>query len=206
MPRLRCERSFDASITDVFAALVRMLALRRWDPGIAAFGELSLPRAGCRYARQTPTALREGRVVEIIRPVSVTLVETLHDPPCRVALRHRWRVHPVEPSTLLRLSEIPTIVGVKEASGNLSQMCAVCRDAPEGFSVLSGDDAFTLAVIAMGVKGWQFLLAVPPWLWLAFSASSLWVMDAPEVWIILPALLAAPAVMLAAKGVRRSGT
>lgn len=63
-----------------------------------------------------------------------------------------------------------------------------------------------LAVIAMGVKGWQFLLAVPPWLWLAFSASSLWVMDAPEVWIILPALLAALAVMLAAKGVRRSGT
>jgi hypothetical protein len=57
-----------------------------------------------------------------------------------------------------------------------------------------------LIVIATGARGWQLLLAVPPWLWLAFSASSLWVMDAPEVWIILPALLAAPAMMLAVWG------
>jgi hypothetical protein len=103
MARLRCERLFDESITDVFVALVRMLALRRWDPGVTAFGDIALPRAGCRYARQTTTALREGRVVEIIRPVSVTLVETLHDPPCRVELRHRWRVHPVDTATLLAL-------------------------------------------------------------------------------------------------------
>ena len=59
----------------------------------------------------------------------------------------------ISPATLRRLASIPNIVGVKEASGNLSQMCAVCRDAPEGFSVLSGDDAFTLAVIAMGGVG-----------------------------------------------------
>jgi hypothetical protein len=101
MSRLRCERVFDDSITDVFIALVRMLALRRWDPGVTAFGDLALPRPGCRYTRQTATALREGRVVEIIRPVSVTLVETLHDPPCRVMLRQRWRLHPVEAATLL---------------------------------------------------------------------------------------------------------
>ena len=59
----------------------------------------------------------------------------------------------ISPVTLRRLASIPNIVGVKEASGNLSQMCAVCRDAPEGFSVLSGDDAFTLALMAMGGVG-----------------------------------------------------
>ncbi len=59
----------------------------------------------------------------------------------------------ISPATLRRLASIPNVVGVKEASGNLSQMCAVCRDAPEGFSVLSGDDAFTLAVMAMGGVG-----------------------------------------------------
>lgn len=103
MSRLHCEKMFDESITDVFIALVRMLALRRWDPGVAAFGDVALPPAGCCYSRQTTTALREGRVVEVIRPVSVTLVETLHDPPCRVMLRQRWRVHPVEAATLLTL-------------------------------------------------------------------------------------------------------
>ena len=59
-----------------------------------------------------------------------------------------------------------------------------------------------LVVIASGARRWQLLLAIAPWLWLAFSASSLWVMDAPEVWIILPALLAAPAILLA-RGVKR---
>ena len=59
----------------------------------------------------------------------------------------------ISPATLRRLASIPNVVGVKEASGNLSQLCAVCRDAPEGFSVLSGDDAFTLAVMAMGGVG-----------------------------------------------------
>ena len=59
----------------------------------------------------------------------------------------------VDPGTLSRLASISNIVGVKEASGNLNQMCAICHDAPEGFSVLSGDDAFTLAVVAMGGVG-----------------------------------------------------
>ena len=59
----------------------------------------------------------------------------------------------VDPGTLSRLASISNIVGVKEASGNLNQMCAICHDAPEGFSVLNGDDAFTLAVVAMGGVG-----------------------------------------------------
>ena len=59
----------------------------------------------------------------------------------------------IDPKTLSRLASIPNIVGVKEASGDLSQMCTICHDAPEGFSVLSGDDAYTLAVVAMGGVG-----------------------------------------------------
>ena len=59
----------------------------------------------------------------------------------------------IDPATLLRLAAIPNIVGVKEASGNLGQMSIICREVPDDFSVLSGDDAFTLALMAMGGKG-----------------------------------------------------
>ena len=59
----------------------------------------------------------------------------------------------VTPPTLRRLAEIPSVVGVKEASGDLGQMCEVCRLMPEEFSVLSGDDAFTLALMALGGTG-----------------------------------------------------
>jgi hypothetical protein len=104
VPSLRFERAFSEPITVVFAELVRMLALRRWDPTANATEAFEFPRAGRRYSRQTDTALREGRVVEIIRPVSLTLHETLHDPPCRVRLRQRWRIDAVEAGTLLRLA------------------------------------------------------------------------------------------------------
>ena len=59
----------------------------------------------------------------------------------------------VEVATLARLAEIPNIVGVKEASGNVSQMCEVCRAVPPDFIVLSGDDALTLPLMAVGGHG-----------------------------------------------------
>ena len=59
----------------------------------------------------------------------------------------------VTPPVLQRLAEIPGVVGVKEASGDLGQMCEICRAMPDGFSVLSGDDAFTLALMALGGTG-----------------------------------------------------
>jgi 4-hydroxy-tetrahydrodipicolinate synthase len=59
----------------------------------------------------------------------------------------------IETSTLLRLAEIPNILGVKEASGNISQIAEVCANVPEDFLVFSGDDAVTLAVIALGGVG-----------------------------------------------------
>ncbi len=59
----------------------------------------------------------------------------------------------VETATLKRLSGIPNIVGVKEASGNISQMAAVCHNLPESFSVLCGDDALTIPLVALGGCG-----------------------------------------------------
>jgi 4-hydroxy-tetrahydrodipicolinate synthase len=59
----------------------------------------------------------------------------------------------VDPRTLARLAAIPTIVGVKEASGNMTQMCEVCRLVPPDFTVLSGDDALTLPLMAVGGRG-----------------------------------------------------
>jgi 4-hydroxy-tetrahydrodipicolinate synthase len=59
----------------------------------------------------------------------------------------------VEPATLARLAEIPNIVGVKEASGNMSQIVDVCRRVPSDFLVLSGDDALALPVMAIGGHG-----------------------------------------------------
>ena len=59
----------------------------------------------------------------------------------------------IEPSTLARLAEVPNIAGVKEASGNITQMAEVCNVVPEHFAVLSGDDAVTLPLIALGGVG-----------------------------------------------------
>ena len=59
----------------------------------------------------------------------------------------------IEPSTVLRLSQIPNIVGVKEASGNISQMGAILNLVPKDFLVLSGDDSLTLPLISLGGRG-----------------------------------------------------
>jgi 4-hydroxy-tetrahydrodipicolinate synthase len=59
----------------------------------------------------------------------------------------------LEPSTVARLAEIPNIAGVKEASGNLTQVAEICAAARPDFSVLSGDDATVLPVISLGGVG-----------------------------------------------------
>jgi 4-hydroxy-tetrahydrodipicolinate synthase len=59
----------------------------------------------------------------------------------------------VEPATLARLAAIDNIVGVKEASGNIAQMTAIMQLVPSDFLVLSGDDAITLPLIALGGRG-----------------------------------------------------
>jgi 4-hydroxy-tetrahydrodipicolinate synthase len=59
----------------------------------------------------------------------------------------------LEPATLARLAEIPNIVGVKEASGNLTQVAEAIHLVPESFLVFSGDDALTLPIMALGGVG-----------------------------------------------------
>src|SRR5258708_180012 len=59
----------------------------------------------------------------------------------------------IEPSTVLRLSQIPNIVGIKEASGSISQMGAILNLVSKDFLVLSGDDALTLPLISLGGRG-----------------------------------------------------
>ena len=59
----------------------------------------------------------------------------------------------IEPSTVKRLAGIESIAGIKEASGNVSQMAAILNAVPDDFIVLSGDDAITLPVIALGGRG-----------------------------------------------------
>jgi len=59
----------------------------------------------------------------------------------------------IEPATLARLAQIPNVIAVKEASGSITQIAEICATLPSDFTVLSGDDAVTLPIIALGGKG-----------------------------------------------------
>jgi len=59
----------------------------------------------------------------------------------------------IETATVRRLAEIDNIIGVKEASGNISQMAAVLDSVPDDFIVLSGDDAITIPLMSLGGRG-----------------------------------------------------
>jgi 4-hydroxy-tetrahydrodipicolinate synthase len=59
----------------------------------------------------------------------------------------------IDAAMLTRLATIPRVVGVKEASGNITQMVEICRAVPPEFLVLSGDDALTLPLMAIGGRG-----------------------------------------------------
>ena len=59
----------------------------------------------------------------------------------------------IQPDTIVRLAQIPNIIGVKEASGDISQIAEIINRVPAGFKVLSGDDSMTLPLIAVGGVG-----------------------------------------------------
>ena len=59
----------------------------------------------------------------------------------------------IEPATVARLASVANIVGIKEASGNMSQICDLCHEVPPEFIVLSGDDVMTLPMMAIGGRG-----------------------------------------------------
>ncbi len=59
----------------------------------------------------------------------------------------------INAETTLQLAEHPNIKAIKEASGNFAQIMEIVRNKPDGFTVLSGDDAITLPLISIGVEG-----------------------------------------------------
>ena len=80
------------------------------------------------------------------------IAAAIHLPVIVYSVQSRTGVN-VEPATLARLAAIDNIIGVKEASGNITQMAEVLQQVPEGFAVLSGDDAITIPLIALGGRG-----------------------------------------------------
>ncbi len=80
------------------------------------------------------------------------IAEAIHIPVILYSVQGRTGVN-LEPATVARLSRIPNIVAVKEASGSLAQVATILNEVSPEFSVFSGDDAVALPVIALGGKG-----------------------------------------------------
>ena len=59
----------------------------------------------------------------------------------------------MQPETVLRLSQLPGIVGIKEASGNIERACQLIKQSPKGFSIYSGDDGTAVALMLLGGHG-----------------------------------------------------
>jgi len=80
------------------------------------------------------------------------IVEAVSLPIMLYSVQGRTGVN-IEPATVKRLAEVENIVGIKEASGNIAQMGAILNLVPDEFLVLSGDDALTLPLAALGGRG-----------------------------------------------------
>jgi len=97
------ETLLGCALTDAFTALVAVVAKGRWGGAALDIVTGGLPGAGCQYAQQRGKVLRRGKVLACLRPVSITLQETLLDPPCCVQLRLHWRLEPTELGACVRL-------------------------------------------------------------------------------------------------------
>jgi 4-hydroxy-tetrahydrodipicolinate synthase len=110
---------------------------------MAAYGVTGVLSVGPYYNKPTPEGFfRHFSAIADASPVPVVI----YNVPGRTGSN-------IDAATQRRLAAHPNITGVKEASGNLGQMMEILRDRPEGFEVLSGDDAFTLAMMAHGAEG-----------------------------------------------------
>jgi len=101
------------------------------------------------YNKPTPDGLLRhfGAQAEALNRVKSGFPMIVYNVPGRTGVN-------MTPATTLRIAkEIPNVVGIKEASGNLEQILSVLRDRPPGFLVVSGDDAWTLPLMAAGAEG-----------------------------------------------------
>ena len=101
------------------------------------------------YNKPTPDGLRRhfGAQAEAIEKKQPGFPMIMYNVPGRTSVN-------MTAETTLRIArEIPNVIGVKEASGNMEQILTILRDRGEGFLVLSGDDAWTLPLLFMGGDG-----------------------------------------------------
>ena len=101
------------------------------------------------YNKPTPDGLLRhfGAQAEAVEKTKPGFPMIMYNVPGRTGLN-------MTAETTLRMArEIPNIIGVKEASGSMEQILSILRDRAEGFLVLSGDDAWTLPLLAVGAEG-----------------------------------------------------
>jgi 4-hydroxy-tetrahydrodipicolinate synthase len=110
---------------------------------VAALGAHGILSVGPYYNKPTPEGFYR-HFAAVADAVSVPVV--VYNVPGRTGSN-------IDAKTLRRLADHGNVTAVKEASGNLGQIMEVLRDRPPGFLVLSGDDAFTLAMMALGAEG-----------------------------------------------------
>jgi hypothetical protein len=127
MLKQRHEAQFACPMTHVFSALVDVVGKGRW--GGTLLAPNVLPKTGSGYAQQRGKVLRRGKVLECLRPVSMTLHETLYDPPCCVKLRLHWRLEPLESGSFVLLDARYSLNGAaslrrRHWSGRIHAHCA----------------------------------------------------------------------------------
>jgi 4-hydroxy-tetrahydrodipicolinate synthase len=101
------------------------------------------------YNKPTPDGLRRhfGAQAEAVERKKSGFPMIMYNVPGRTGLNM------TADATLRMAREIPNVIGVKEASGNMEQILSLLRDRPANFLVLSGDDAWTLPLLAVGAEG-----------------------------------------------------
>ncbi|HSP13733.1 MAG TPA: 4-hydroxy-tetrahydrodipicolinate synthase [Thermoanaerobaculia bacterium] len=101
------------------------------------------------YNKPTPDGLRRhfGMQAEAVEKIKRGFPMIMYNVPGRTGVN-------MTATTTLRIAkEVPNVIGVKEASGNMEQILEIVRNRPKGFLVLSGDDAWTLPLMAVGGDG-----------------------------------------------------
>ena len=110
-----------------FVAILDVAAKGRWAGALLT--PSALPQVGSRYEQQRGKVLRRGKILACLRPVSLTLQETLFDPPCCVQLRLHWRLEPLETGSLVLLDARFSLNGAaslrrRHWSGRIQAHCA----------------------------------------------------------------------------------
>ncbi|HEV2426099.1 MAG TPA: 4-hydroxy-tetrahydrodipicolinate synthase [Terriglobia bacterium] len=127
-----------AGVTGNYTAKVVSLARE-----VAALGVQAILSAAPYYNKPTQEGLYQ-HFKAIAEAAAIPVV--LYNVPGRTSSN-------IEPATVARLATIPNIMGIKEASGSITQQMDVLAQVPPGFRVLSGDDAFTFPLMALGGVG-----------------------------------------------------